>query len=109
MKKIIILLITIITFTSCNFGVDPDDFHQKKEIVSNKAETLSAGTTQYQVAYESGESDKVSFGIYHKYDKGDTLYFYKNDEDVFIRWQLIDKDIYYQMTDTLKLIREKRK
>jgi hypothetical protein len=70
LKYIIYLFLTVVLF-SCNISKPEVKF--KKLVVNAKRIEYGAGYSRYVIAFTNGSSDNFSFGIYSKYEKGDTL------------------------------------
>jgi hypothetical protein len=53
-----------------------------QRIISAKTKDVKNGTTCYKFAYSNGDNDEVSFGLYSKYNIGDTVCFEKQNDIV---------------------------
>lgn len=86
MRNILICLLLLFFITSCV----SNEIEFKKEIVKNKTIDLFEGTTRYNIAFKSGTSDAFSYGLYEKYNIGDTICFQRYSNDVIRDWYLIE-------------------
>jgi hypothetical protein len=84
LTQFFVLLIAII-ISSCE--KKPIEYEYKLEIVQAKTIDFKNGTTRYNIAYESGLSESFTFGLYTKYNVGDTICF-KREKNWF--WKIID-------------------
>ena len=73
-------------FFSCNQA--DKSYKHKKRVVKNKI-VERGKTTRYNIAFTNGESDYFSFGLYSKYEIGDTICFESLD-DIMGFWYVID-------------------
>lgn len=76
MKRIPVLTLTILSLIlySC-VEITPTIYEYKQLVVKNKTVDLHQGTTRYNIAFTSGESEEFSFGLYSKYEIDDTVCF----------------------------------
>lgn len=59
-------------FSSCEQR--PVEYEYKQQIVKAKTIDLIDGNTRYNIAFTDGDSESFSFGLYSKYEVGDTIY-----------------------------------
>ena len=64
-----VLLVAV--FTSCKQR--PVEYEYKQQIVKAKTADLKDGNTRYNIAFTDGDSEIFSFGLYSKYEVGDTI------------------------------------
>ncbi len=82
----VVYFLLLINLCSCGSNSEPKPtFFQR--IISAKTKDVKNGTTCYKFAYSNGQNDEVSFGLYVKYDIGDTVCFKK--ENGIIGWTSI--------------------
>ena len=101
MKKFLVFLTLSIFLFGCSCFKDPP-IQFKMNIVASSVERLVNGTTTYTIAYENGHTDNVYYGVYVKYQKGDTIYFIKKND--FLGWDIVDSDVYYHKYDSINNI-----
>lgn len=65
-----ILLFVLLSFTSCETETE---CKYKQTIVKTKTIDLYNGSTRYNIAFTNGESHAFEFGLYSKYEVGDTI------------------------------------
>lgn len=49
------------------------EYEYKQQIVKAKTIDLRNGNTRYNIAFTDGDSEEFSFGLYSKYEVGDTI------------------------------------
>jgi hypothetical protein len=90
MKKLILntrlshiayLLLVAVLF-SCDNNVNIE-YEYKQQVVSAKRIDLADGSTRYNIAFTDGDSDDFSFGLYTKYQIGDTVFWKREKGDYF--------------------------
>lgn len=64
-----VLLVAV--FYSCEHR--PVEYEYKKQIVKAKTIDLKDGNTRYNIAFTDGDSETFDFGLYSKYEVGDTV------------------------------------
>lgn len=64
-----VLLVSV--FSSCRQR--PVEYEYKQTIVKAKTIDLERGNTRYNIAFTNGDSEEFSFGLYSKYEVGDTI------------------------------------
>lgn len=64
-----VLLVAV--FSSCEQR--PVEYEYKQQIVKAKTIDLRNGNTRYNIAFTDGDSETFSFGLYSKYEVGDTI------------------------------------
>jgi hypothetical protein len=78
-----VLLVAV--FSSCEQR--PVEYEYKQQIVKAKTIDLKDGNTRYNIAFTDGDSEAFSFGLYSKYEVGDTVC-WKREKDWL--WYVID-------------------
>ena len=78
-----VLLVAV--FSSCEQR--PVEYEYKQQIVKAKTIDLRDGNTRYNIAFTDGCSESFSFGLYSKYEVGDTIC-WKCEKDWL--WYVID-------------------
>lgn len=78
MKNILIKLngffayvLLVAVFSSCEQR--PVEYEYKQQIVKAKTIDLKDGNTRYNIAFTDGDSETFDFGLYSKYEVGDTI------------------------------------
>ena len=64
-----VLLVAV--FSSCT--PRPVEYEYKQQIVKAKTIDLKDGNTRYNIAFTDGNSETFDFGLYSKYEVGDTV------------------------------------
>ena len=64
-----VLLVAV--FSSCEQR--PVEYEYKQQIVKAKTIDLKDGSTRYNIAFTDGNSEPLNFGLYSKYEVGDTI------------------------------------
>ncbi len=64
-----VLLVAV--FSSCKQKLV--EYEYKQQIVKAKTIDLKDGNTRYNIAFTDGDSETFSFGLYSKYEVGDTI------------------------------------
>jgi hypothetical protein len=64
-----VLLVAV--FSSCEPRTV--EYEYKKQIVKAKTIDLKDGNTRYNIAFTDGNSETFDFGLYSKYEVGDTV------------------------------------
>ena len=83
MKKLtnFVYFLLLVNLFSCGSNSEPKPtFFQR--ILSVKTKDIKNGTTCYKFAFSNGEDVEVSFGLYAKYNIGDTVCFEKHNDIV---------------------------
>ena len=78
-----VLLVAV--FSSCKQR--PVEYEYKQQIVKAKTIDLKDGNTRYNIAFTDGDSETFTFGLYSKYEVGDTIY-WKREKGQW--WYVID-------------------
>jgi hypothetical protein len=78
-----VLLVAV--FSSCKQKTV--EYEYKQQIVKAKTTDLKDGTTRYNIAFTDGDSETFSFGLYSKYEVGDTICWKREKNWV---WYVID-------------------
>ena len=63
----------VAVFSSCEQR--PIEYEYKQQIVKAKTIDLMNGNTRYNIAFTDGNSEEFSFGVYSRYEVGDTVCF----------------------------------
>ena len=64
-------LMLVAVFSSCEQR--PVEYEYKQQIVKVKTIDLKDGNTRYNIAFTDGNSETFDFGLYSKYEVGDTV------------------------------------
>lgn len=64
-------LLLVAVFSSCEKR--PVEYEYKHQIVKAKTIDLKDGNTRYNIAFTDGDSETFNFGLYSKYEVGDTI------------------------------------
>lgn len=87
MNKLIIILLIL---SSCTSRVDK--IEKKHMIILAKEKVWNDGDTEHRIAFTDGSDYGVSFGVYSKYEIGDTIWFEGIDGESLYYWEIIDKN-----------------
>jgi hypothetical protein len=71
MKSIFAFLLLVV-FSSCVQNKQIE-YEYRQHIVKAKTIDLINGSTRYNIAFTDGASESFSFGLYSKYEVGDTI------------------------------------
>lgn len=64
-------VLLVAAFYSCKER--PTEYEYKQQIVKAKTIDLKDGNTRYNIAFTDGDSETFDFGLYSKYEVGDTV------------------------------------
>lgn len=67
----------------------PVEYEVKKRIVKDKTIDTYNGSTRYNIAFKDGSCEAFDFGLYTKYEIGDTICF-KRKKDMWGFWYVED-------------------
>jgi hypothetical protein len=67
----------------------PFEYEIKQQIVKDKTIYLKNGNTRYNIAFEDGSCKTFDFGLFTKYEIGDTICF-KRKNDAWGFWYIED-------------------
>ncbi len=73
LKSTLCSVLVAVVLLSCNFK--KREVKTKQEIIVAKTIEYNNRDTKYHIAYKSGSSDYFDYGLYVKYDIGDTICF----------------------------------
>ncbi len=65
----------------------PIEYEHKLTIIKDKTIDLKDGNTRYNVAFTDGNSESFSFGLFSKYEVGDTICW---EREINSFWYVID-------------------
>jgi hypothetical protein len=71
LKGFFAYVLLVAVFYSC--VQRPVEYEYKERIVKAKTIDLEDGNTRYNIAFTDGGSETCSFGLYSKYEVGDTI------------------------------------
>lgn len=71
MNDFFVYVLLVVVFSSCEQS--PVEYEYKQQIVKAKTIDLKNGDTRYNIAFTDGDSETFSFGLYSKYEVGDTI------------------------------------
>lgn len=83
--KFLTCLLLVVSFTSCK--QKPIQYEYKQQIIKSKTVDLKDGNTRYNIAFTDGSSEAFSFGIYSKYEIGDTICWKREKNWI---WYIVD-------------------
>lgn len=90
-----VLIISVCSFLVFSCVPPKRTKYYTRKVVTAKTVDIVNGSTRYNVAFVGGDSHDLTFGLYTKYNVGDTIHFVKEDG---WDWKVTTKKQYYEQT-----------
>ena len=86
--KTLIIIIAVALSSCCG---RPAEYETIRTVVKAKTVDVSKGNTRYHIAFSNGMSKSITFGLYSRYEVGDTVCLIRGIKNSsLMRWELID-------------------